>query len=207
MAGLTKVAGTLSGRLLAVAAAGGLLAAMTAAPVPARAAAGHHALRVSAVRAVTGSRPRLARRPRVVSYRPVHVSWPAAASGSIRLAGAPVPLTRAGRAGSRAASPGGVAWAAGTPVWAQPVTPPGRGVRGVRVRVLGHAAALAAGVRGVGFTAAVAGGAGGAELCPVFPGVRGRVRAEPGPGRTAGLRADQPTAPGLPRPGEAGLAQ
>src|SRR5579863_2836765 len=161
MAGLTKVAGTLSGRLLAVAAAGGLLAAMTAAPVPARAAAGHHALRVSAVRAVTGSRPRLARRPRVVSYRPVHVSWPAAASGSIRLAGAPVPLTRAGRAGSRAASPGGGAWAAGTPVWAQPVTPPGRGVRGVRVRVLGHAAALAAGVRGVVFTAAVAGGAGG----------------------------------------------
>ena len=55
-------------------------------------------------------------------------------------------------------------YAAGTPVWVQPVSPAGSRVSGVRVRVLSHAAALATGVRGVLFTAAPVTGSGTVKL-------------------------------------------
>ena len=63
------------------------------------------------------------------------------------------------------ASPGVRARGAGTPLWAEPSAgPAGEAVTGVQVRVLSHAAALAAGVHGVVFTARPGAGSPGGRV-------------------------------------------
>jgi len=93
-------------------------------------------------------------------WRPLRTAWPSARQAGIALTAAPVPLTRAGQvaAGHSLLSPGVPVYAPGTPVWAQRAAPAGAGPATLGVRVLGHAAAMAAGVHGVVFTAAAAPG-------------------------------------------------
>jgi RHS repeat-associated protein len=155
-------------RLTAVLAVTGLIA-MGVAAAPAQAAV-HHAgaprlPRVPAARDVgtlrtahTRPRPNVAAHP----YRAIHTSWPAAVSGTAQLAvSAAAPSARPGLRPARGALPpaGAVVQVAGGPVRAQAVAGGARG--GLRVRVLPHATALTAGVRGVVFTAGAAAGAGG----------------------------------------------
>ena len=150
------------GRWIALAAAAVLAAG--AAAVPAQAAAGqaggHHPPPVPKVRAAHGVGILPVRKHRIRNraasrFRPDGRSWPAPAQARISLTGAAPPLTSAGQAaaGRSLVSPGTRAHGAGTPVWAEPVAARGAAVTGVDVRVLGHAAALAAGVHGVLFTA------------------------------------------------------
>lgn len=152
--------------------AGGLVAGGV---VPAGASvAGGRVPGVPVVRGARGVGVLHARRVRVrdgaaVRFRPVHAAWPAAGAARIDLARADaggVPLTAAGRAsaGRFALAEGNVAFGAGTPVWAQTVGPAGSGPAGVSVRVLGHSAAVAAGVRGVVFTARAAPGSAGGRV-------------------------------------------
>jgi RHS repeat-associated protein len=105
----------------------------------------------------------------VPGYRPTDMSWPAAAWTSMTFTAGPAPLTAAGQAGQAPLASGGmVVRGAGTPVWAQATIPgagaAAAGITGVRVHVLGHASALAAGVRGVVFTAQPASGSGGGPV-------------------------------------------
>ncbi|HEV2374361.1 MAG TPA: hypothetical protein VGS19_19655, partial [Streptosporangiaceae bacterium] len=110
--------------------------------------AAHAALGVSAFHP---RRVRLPQRSAATRY-PRNDHWPGAASGTAVLGTPPAPLV-AGRH-ALALEPwslGAQSNAGRTPVWAQLVT---SGLHAVRVRVLPHAAALAAGVGGVAFTAA-----------------------------------------------------
>jgi RHS repeat-associated protein len=116
-----------------------------------------------AARDVGTFHPRRARRlPNAAAhpYRAVHTSWPGATSGTAQL---PAVAPAAGHtkvvASGRAPATGAVIRMAGSPVQAQAVS--GGASGRLRVRVLAHAAALAAGVRGVEFTAAAAAGSGG----------------------------------------------
>jgi RHS repeat-associated protein len=153
-------------RWLAVAAAAALAAGTAA--VPAQAAAGSAASPgggappAPRIRSARGAGTLAVRRPRIRNaaasrFRPSATSWPAAAQATISLTGAPPPLTAAGQAAAKRSliSLGTQTAGPGTPLWAAPA-PAAAGmspVTGVHVRVLGHAAALAAGVHGVIFTA------------------------------------------------------
>jgi RHS repeat-associated protein len=163
---LRLLAGMTAGALLAgtsLAAAQGAIAGPQAtvpyhAPVP----------RSPAARDVRALRVRPARVPRYVLFRPVHTSWPAPLVAVLRLDPARRPVLPVARPG-RAHPPLGMAPATVSlravrgPVWAQAVRPADAAMRAqdIRVHVLPHAAAVAAGVRGVLFTAAPARGAGG----------------------------------------------
>jgi RHS repeat-associated protein len=160
-------------RLGASVAVGGLLAGAAAAPAQAQQTPAVHrpAPRLPKVPAAKGVGVLGTRKIRVhdaaaARYRPVHRAWPSAGQARIALTAAAAPLTPAGvrAAGRSPVAAGARAYGAGTPVWAQGVSA-GTGaasLTGVGVRVLGHAAAMAAGVRGVVFTAqAPAGSHGG----------------------------------------------
>lgn len=97
-------------------------------------------------------------------YRPVDVSWPAPRWAAISLAGLDSPVTPSGPGVAARPPAAPRVFGAGIPVWAQPVAHGGGAVSAVRVHVLGHQAALAAGVRGVLFTATAAGGGGRVRL-------------------------------------------
>ena len=108
---------------------------------------------------VLGVRKRRVRNAASARYRPLATSWPRPAQARISLTGSLPPLTAAGQAQRLLVSPGVQARGAGTPLWAQPAARAGTApATGVAVRVLGHAAALAAGVHGVVFTARAAAG-------------------------------------------------
>src|SRR5262245_11051922 len=149
-------------------AVGGLLAGVAVVPaVPAQAsglaARAHRPAprlpRVAAAKGVgvLGTRKIRIRNAAAARYRPVHRAWPSPAQTRIALDVAAAPLTPAGARTARRSlvSTGVQAYGAGTPVWAQAVSGGTSAARltGVGVRVLGHATALAAGVRGVIFTA------------------------------------------------------
>ena len=97
--------------------------------------------------------------------RPSGVKWPGAATGVARL-DAPEPVPSDDRAPLAARLPlaAGPTSVPGTPVWAQSAGAAGRPAAAVAVRVLSHAAATAAGVKGVVFTAAAPGAAGSARI-------------------------------------------
>src|SRR5215472_6247247 len=143
-------------------AVGGLLAGVADVPAQASgvAAARHRpAPRLPKVAAakgvgVLGTRRIRIRNAAAARYRPVHRAWPSPAQTRIALDVAAAPLTPAGARTARRSlvSTGVRAYGAGTPVWAQAVGA-GTAAASVGVRVLGHGAALAAGVRGVIFTA------------------------------------------------------
>ena len=123
--------------------------------------------RVQPARGLGTLRPRPVRLPKAAQFRPTAVTWPAPARATLRLGGGgPAPQTAAGRAASPFSSAAAAAYAPGTPVWAQPLPAAGGRAAAVGVRVLSHAAALAAGVRGVVFTAGslTAGSAGRVRL-------------------------------------------
>jgi RHS repeat-associated protein len=162
----------------AVAVTGGLVAGLlTAGSGPAAGAAAGGPPALPRVPAAKGLGHLGAHRVRVPDHtaahaRPSGVSWPGAASG-VAVLNAPE-LTPAGdrvpRSGRLPVTVDGLVGVAGTPVWAQSAGATGHqaaavtAVTAVRVRVLGHAAATAAGVKGVVFTAAAAGGAGSARV-------------------------------------------
>jgi hypothetical protein len=97
------------------------------------------------VKGVTDARPHFVKVPDKAAhgYAATETAWPAAGSGLASLA-----LPTAG------VKAGAVSHAAGMPVWAQAVAGKGgyTGPRSIGVRVLGHAAAQAAGVTGALFT-------------------------------------------------------
>src|SRR5437762_1692499 len=175
MAGWFRMRQRLVRRLGAGLAAGGLLAATVA--VPAQAADGAGAVhrpapRLPKVAPATGvgvlhARKIRTRNAAAARYRPAAAAWPAAAQARIAFTTVTTPLTPAGERAARRSpvSTGAQAYGAGTSVWAQAVSARAgtAGIAGVGVRVLGHAAAMAAGVRGVVVTArAPAGGRRGA---------------------------------------------
>jgi RHS repeat-associated protein len=135
--------------------AGGLAAVVPAAPAVAAVRPGRAPAvpRVPASRHVgilTPRRPRL-RNQAASRARPVGTAWPAAVSGAVVLsspaplaAGAPLPLGSV-----LSGSGGGLVVVPGTPVWGERMA--GSSAGGLSVRVLGHAAAVAAGVKGVVF--------------------------------------------------------
>ena len=154
---------------LAAGAAGALLVSTVA--VPAQAAATSRAGHAPALPKVQGAHEvgtlGVRKTPihnATTAYRPRHASWPSPAAARIAVAVAPAPLTPAGQAAElrQLGSQGPLARGAGTPLLAQavPDRAGGAAVTGVSVRVLGHAAATAAGVRGVLFTARPAAGSG-----------------------------------------------
>src|SRR5215472_9121094 len=157
-------------------AVGGLLAGVADVPAQASgvAAARHRpAPRLPKVAAakgvgVLGTRKIRTRNAAAARYRPVHRAWPSPDQTRIALDVAAAPLTPAGARASRRSpvSTGVQAYGAGTPVWAQAVGggTPAMNLAGVGVRVLGHAAALAAGVRGVIFTAQAPAGSSGGKV-------------------------------------------
>jgi hypothetical protein len=169
-------------RLGASVAVGGLLAGAAAAPAQAQQTPAVHrpAPRLPKVPAAKGVGVLGTRKIRVhdaaaARYRPVHRAWPSAGQARIALTAAAAPLTPAGvrAAGRSPVAAGARAYGAGTPVWAQGVSA-GTGaasLTGLGVRVLGHAAAMAAGVRGVVFTAARSGWASATPSLPRCPAV------------------------------------
>jgi RHS repeat-associated protein len=102
--------------------------------------------------------------PAASHARVTAATWPAAGLARITLSAVTAPLTATGEQATRRSllSPGAQVFGTGTPVWAQAAA--GRAVTGLGVRVLGHAAAVAAGVRGVLFTARTAPGSGGGAV-------------------------------------------
>jgi RHS repeat-associated protein len=161
MAGRIGFARKLATGLAMAGLAGGLLAGTPAAP----ALAGHRAAAppIPHVKPATGLgvlRPRHVRHHHVALYRPTAVSWPAAAQATVRLAATAAAPAARGHASPLAGFADPPRYAAGTPVWARPVSAGGGRVTGLRVHVLPHEAALALGVRGVVFTAAPVPGSG-----------------------------------------------
>jgi RHS repeat-associated protein len=148
----------LTGGLVSAAVTAGLLAGVPASPAVAGHAAAPRLPREPAISRVGILRSRHERPPHVATYRPTAVSWPTAAQATVRLDGAAAPHATAVGEAAASGSTAPLRYAAGTPVWAQPVTAAAGRVTGVRVRVLSHAAAVAMGVAGVVFTAAPAPG-------------------------------------------------
>ncbi|HEV2377453.1 MAG TPA: hypothetical protein VGS19_35470, partial [Streptosporangiaceae bacterium] len=111
----------------------------------------------------TAHQHRAVRYPRVPTWQPTATHWPAPATGTAVLASSPAPLAPGARWAVVKApwSLGAQARAGATPVWAQPLA---SGVAAVRVRVLPHSVAVAAGVRGVVFTAQASVGGQGGEV-------------------------------------------
>jgi RHS repeat-associated protein len=98
--------------------------------------------------------------------RPSGVRWPGASSGVAQLSmSVPIPAgDRAPPSILKALAARGEVRVAGTPVWAQTAGTARRQASAVAARVLSHAAATAAGVKGVVFTVAAPGGAGSARI-------------------------------------------
>jgi RHS repeat-associated protein len=159
-------------------AAGGLLAGAGIAPAQASVqargpAAGHHAPRLPKIHAARGVGVLHTRKIGIHNtaasrYRPAGTTWPSARQARIALTAVTAPLTRAGQnaANRSLVSSGTRAYGAGTPVWAQAVTPRAgiTNLTSVGVRVLSHTAAAAAGVRGVVFTAQAPPGSAGGRI-------------------------------------------
>jgi RHS repeat-associated protein len=100
-------------------------------------------------------------------YQPTHSAWPSAGQATILLGTEAAPLTAAGQAsaaGSLVSGGTGQAYGAGIPAWAHAAQAGNGGPGGVTVQVLGHSAAVTAGVQGVVFTARAAAGSGGGQV-------------------------------------------
>src|SRR5215471_1290682 len=152
--------------VLAVVVAGGLLAAVGAAPAQAAAGSGQppplpHVQGSPGAGVLAFRKTPVRKSP--PAFRAREVSWPAAATAVISMTG-PSPVTASGKAAQSPFTGGSVAHGAGTPVWALPAAARGGHPSSVRVRVLSQAAALAAGVHGVVFTAAPGSGSGGGRV-------------------------------------------
>ncbi len=169
MAGLAGSRGT--GRAVAAVAAAGLVAGLlTFGAGVASAATAASRPRVPQVPAARGLGHLGVHRVRVpdetaARARPSGMRWPGPASGVAQLSMTePIPVGDQAPLSARLLLAGRGPVVAGTPVWAQPAGTPGRQAAAVAVRVLSHAAATAAGVKGVVFTAAAVGEAGSARI-------------------------------------------
>ena len=168
MAGWRRAGRSWARRLGVLAAVAALLGGVAQAPGQAAAAGHPGAPPLPKVKAAAGVGRLGVRKIAAVrampAYRPRETGWPAAAQAGITLRAAAAPLSPAGQAAQRAlGSQGLVARGAGTPVWAQPL-PGHTAMSGLRVQVLSHAAALAAGVHGVVFIARPAAGSAGGPV-------------------------------------------